>query len=81
LNISVPGVPLGDYTVIVYDLKSNGLPVLSTVSNPYIRSAGESHKITVIEPGEDQGMGGTLLFIILSNHHCTQQVTYDCCEG
>ena len=26
LNISVPGIPSNDYTVIVYDLRSDGLP-------------------------------------------------------
>jgi len=55
LNISVPGVPPGDYVVIVFDLESSGLPVLSTATNPYVRSAGESD-ITVLEPGEDEGM-------------------------
>ena len=55
LNISVPGVPPGDYVVIVFDLQSNGLPVLSTVTNPYVRSAGESD-VAVLEPGEDEGM-------------------------
>ena len=72
LNISVSGVPLGDYIVIVYDLESSGLPVLSTATNPYVRSAGESDNITVTEPGEDQGMEGTLLFSILSNYWMQQ---------
>ena len=58
LNISVPGVPPGDFTVIVFDLGSSGIPVLSTATNPYTRSAGESNNITVIDlgPGEDEGM-------------------------
>ena len=56
LNISVPGVPPGDYVVIVFDLESSGLPVLSTATNPYVRSAGESD-ITVLEPGANEGMG------------------------
>ena len=56
LNISVPGVPPGDYVVIVFDLESNGLPVLSTAKNPYVRSAGE-RGITVLEPGANEGMG------------------------
>ena len=60
LNISVPGVPPGDYVVIVFDLESSGLPVLSTTTNPYVRSAGESD-ITVQEPGEDEGMERTLI--------------------
>ena len=56
LNISVPGVPPGDYMVAVFDLESNGLPVLSNVTNPYTRSAGERDNITVIEQGYDEGI-------------------------
>jgi len=56
LNISVSGVPPGDYLVTVFDLESSGLPVLSTATNPYVRSAGESD-ITVLEPGANEGMG------------------------
>jgi len=41
LNISVPGVPPGDYVVIVLDLERSRLPVLSTATNPYVQSAGE----------------------------------------
>ena len=57
LNISVLGVPPGDYIVIVFDLQSSGLPVLSTATNPYVRSAGESD-ITVLEPGANEGIWG-----------------------
>jgi len=55
LNISVPGVPPGDYVVIVFDIEGSGLPVLSTATNPYVRSAGEIN-VTVLEQGEDEGM-------------------------
>ena len=56
LNISVPGVPPGDYVVIVFDLDGSGLPVLSTATNPYVRSAGERDNISVIEQGYDEGI-------------------------
>ena len=67
LNISVPGVPPGDYVVIVFDLESSGLPVLSTATNPYVRSAGESD-ITVLEPGEDEGMERILIAMPIKCH-------------
>jgi len=60
LNISVPGVPPGDYVVIVFDLGRSGLPVLSTVTNPYLRSAGD-RDITVLEPGANKGMEETII--------------------
>ena len=53
LDISVPGVPPGDYVVIVFDLESSGLPVLSTSINPYTLSAGEEENITVINQGDE----------------------------
>ena len=56
LNISIPRVPPGDYTIYVFDLESSGLPVLSTATNPYVRSAGERDNITVIEQGYDEGI-------------------------
>ena len=56
LNISVPGVPPGDYMVAVFDLESSGLPELSSVDNQYTRSAGKRDNITVIEQGYDEGM-------------------------
>jgi len=52
LDISVPGVPPGDYMVTVFDLEGSGLPVLSTVTNPYTRSAGERDNIAVLEQGD-----------------------------
>ena len=56
LDISVPGVPPGDYMVTVFDLQSNGLPVLSSVTNQYTRSAGERDNVTVIEQGYHEGI-------------------------
>ena len=67
LNISVPGVPPGDYVVIIFDLESSGLPVLSTPTNPYVRSAGESD-ITVLEPGSNEGMKETLIAMPIKCH-------------
>ena len=57
LNISVSGIPPGDYMVIVYDLERNGLPVLSNDTNVYIQqSADERENINVIQPGNIGGM-------------------------
>ena len=67
LNISVPGVPPGDYMVIVFDLGSSGLPVLSTATNPYVRSAGESD-ITVLEQEVNEGMEETLIAVLINCH-------------
>ena len=67
LNISVPGVPPGDYVVIVFELDSSGLPELSTATNPYVRSAGESD-ITVLEPGANEGMEETLIAMPIKCH-------------
>ena len=67
LNISVPGVPPGDYVVIVFDLESSGLPVLSTATNPYVRSAGESD-VTVLKPGVNEGMEKTLIAMPIKCH-------------
>jgi len=69
LNISVSGVPPGDYIVAVFDLESNGLPVLSNVTHPYTRSAGERDNIAVIEQGYDEGIVQTLFFV--TNVQCT----------
>jgi len=80
LNISVPVVPPGDYLVIVYDLESNGLPVLSTVSNPYIQSAGESDSITVTEPGEDEGRREPFLLFSAIITACNKSAYDNCCK-
>ena len=55
LKISVSGLPRGNYTVVVFDLESNGLPVLSDDSNPYVLAA-EEEDITVTNPAEAGGM-------------------------
>jgi len=62
LDISVPGVLPGEYMVVVFDLQSNGLPVLSTVTSQHTLSAGErditvlEQEANVIEQGYDGGM-------------------------
>ena len=53
LKISVSGVPPDDYTVVVFDLASNGLPpALSGKTN---FAAEEEENITVKDPGEAKG--------------------------
>ena len=54
VKISFSGLPHGDYTVVVFDLGSNGLPVLSDGSNPYVLAA-EENNITVTNPAEAGG--------------------------
>ena len=54
VNISVPRLPPDNYTVVVYDLGSNGLPVLSDASNPYVLAA-EEENVTVTNPGDAGG--------------------------
>ena len=54
VNISVPRLPPDDYTVVVYDLGSSGLPVLSDASNPYVLAA-EEENVTVTNPGDAGG--------------------------
>ena len=44
LNVSVPGIPPNDYTVIVYDLTRNGLP---PVLSGDINYPAEEENITV----------------------------------
>ena len=48
LNVSVPGIPPNDYTVIVYDLTRNGLP---PVLSGDINYPAEEENITVANPG------------------------------
>ena len=48
LNVSVPGIPPNDYTVIVYDLKSNGLPPVLSGGTNY---PAEEENVTVTNPG------------------------------
>ena len=53
LKISVSGVPPDDYTVVVFDLASNGLPpALSGKTN---FAAEEEENITVTDPGDAKG--------------------------
>ena len=54
LNISVPVLPRDNYTVVVYDLESNGLPVLSDDANSYVLNA-EEETITVTLSGKAGG--------------------------
>ena len=63
LNISVPGIPPNDYTVIVYDLRSDGLPpVLSGGTN----HPAEEENVTVINPGssESKYILATVIYIL-----------------
>ena len=55
-KISFSGLPHGNYTVVVFDLGSNGLPVLSDDSNPYVLAAEEKN-ITATNPAEAGGKG------------------------
>ena len=54
LNISVSGVPPDDYTVVVFDLASNGLP---PVLSGNINYAAAEENITVINSGEARVLG------------------------
>ena len=51
LNVSVPGIPPNDYTVIVYDLKRNGLPPVLSGDTNY---PAEEENVTVANPGETE---------------------------
>ena len=48
LNVSVSGIPPNDYTVIVYDLKSDGLPPMLSGGTNY---PAEEENVTVANPG------------------------------
>ena len=55
LNVSVPELPPHNYTVVVFDLGSNGLPVLSDdTTNSYVLAA-EEETITATLPGKAGG--------------------------
>ena len=56
LNISVPGLPPDDYTVVVYDLGKDHLPVLSDDNNSYVLAA-EKENVTVTNQAEARGKG------------------------
>ena len=48
LKISVSGIPPDDYSVIVYDIQSNGLPVLSNETNSSFVLSAEEEDVAVI---------------------------------
>jgi len=50
LEVNVSGVPPDNYTVVVYDIESNGLPVLSNETNPFVLSAAEKDVAVITEP-------------------------------
>ena len=52
LTISVPGIPPDDYTVVMYDLGSDHLPVISDENNSYVLAA-EEENITLTEQAEE----------------------------
>ena len=55
LNVSVPELPPNNYTVVVFDLGRDGLPVLSDdTTNSYVLAA-EEETITVTLPGKARG--------------------------
>ena len=51
LNISVPVLPPDNYTVIVYDLGSDHLPVLSDENNSYVLAA-EKENVIITDQAE-----------------------------
>ena len=52
VEVNVSGVPHDNYTVVVYDLESNGLPVLSNERYPFVWCAEE---INVTTDTQDTG--------------------------
>ena len=48
LEISVSGIPPDKYSVIVYDIESNGLPVLSNETNSSFVLCAEEKDVAVI---------------------------------
>jgi len=52
LEVSVSGVPPDNYSVIVYDIESDGLPVLSTDTNPFVQNAEEENVAVTTDPWE-----------------------------
>ena len=63
LNISVSGILSNDYTVIVYDLRSDGLPPVLSGGFNY---PAEEENVTVINPGESESKYNfaTVIYII-----------------
>ena len=58
LNISISGVLPDNYNVLVFDIGSNGLPVLSNDMDLFVLAA-EERNVTITDPGE---LKGTNLF-------------------
>ena len=50
LEISVSGIPPDNYSVIVYDIESDGLPVLSDETNSFVLCAEEKDVAVITEP-------------------------------
>ena len=63
LSISVPGIPPNDYTVIVYDLRSDGLPPVLSGGTNY---PAEEENVTVTNPGrsESKYIFATVIYIL-----------------
>ena len=68
LNISISGVSPNNYTLAVFDLESNGLPVLSDDANPYILAAREEN-VTVTDPGKFGCKYLLVMSVIVMNHY------------
>ena len=54
LDISISGTPIGDYSMVVFDLGRNGLPPVLSGYNTYVLAA-EEENITVTTPGFTEG--------------------------
>ena len=54
LDISISGIPLDDYNVVVFDLGRNGLPPVLSGDINYVLAA-EEENITVTTPGYTEG--------------------------
>ena len=57
LRISVPGIPPDDYTVVMYDLGNDHLPVLSDENNSYVLAAEEENVTLTEQTGEATSKG------------------------
>lgn len=59
LRISVPKIPPDNYTVVMYDLGSDHLPVFSDENNSYVLAA-EEENVTLTEQAEEATSKGHL---------------------
>ena len=57
LRISVPGIPPDNYTVVMYDLGNNHLPVLSDENNSYVLAAEEENVTLTAQTEEATSKG------------------------